>query len=253
MISKTLKISVVTVSYNAAATIEATILSVLDQTYDNIEYLLIDGGSTDGTVDIIRRYSEDIHNGHRIAYWVSESDHGIYDAMNKGISAATGDYIYFIGSDDTLLDKNVFKEVVSWMKAGYNTIYYGDVIFQPEGRKYCGKFSKWDLIRRNICHQAIFYPSLILKKYPFKLEYKAYSDYYENILFMGLGIKFEYIPVIVCNFTIGGFSIAGDEKFMADRGNIIATNLGKLASLYFNIRVKYIPMIWDMITSNKKV
>lgn len=79
-----MKISVVTVCYNAADTIEKTILSVLNQTYHDIEYIIIDGGSTDGTVEIIRKYAD------KIAYWVSEPDKGIYDAMNKGIEVATG-------------------------------------------------------------------------------------------------------------------------------------------------------------------
>ena len=83
-----MKISVVTVCYNAADTIEKTMLSVLNQAYHDIEYIIIDGGSTDGTVEIIRKYAD------RIAYWVSEPDKGIYDAMNKGIKVATGEYIY---------------------------------------------------------------------------------------------------------------------------------------------------------------
>ena len=87
-------ISVITVSYNAVSTIEQTILSVINQTYSNIEYIIIDGGSTDGTIDIIRRYED------KIAYWVSEPDRGIYDAMNKGASKANGEYIAFLNSDD---------------------------------------------------------------------------------------------------------------------------------------------------------
>ena len=87
-------ISVVTVSYNAVSTIEQTIISVLNQMYSNIEYIIIDGGSTDGTVDIIKRYDD------KIAYWRSEPDRGIYDAMNKGILQAKGEWIYFIGASD---------------------------------------------------------------------------------------------------------------------------------------------------------
>ena len=95
---KKIIISIITVSYNAVKTIEQTISSVVNQSYSNIEYIIIDGGSTDGTVDIIKKYED------RIAYWVSEPDGGIYDAMNKGIKVATGDYIQIIGADDFLIN-----------------------------------------------------------------------------------------------------------------------------------------------------
>ena len=98
-------ISVVTVSYNAVSTIEQTILSVINQTYPNVEYIIIDGGSTDGTVDIIKKYAD------KIAYWVSEPDKGIYDAMNKGVVVATGEWINFMNAGDIFTDSDVIDKL----------------------------------------------------------------------------------------------------------------------------------------------
>ena len=92
-----LKISIITINYNNKSGLEKTIESVLQQTYDNIEYLVIDGNSTDGSKDVIKKYK------HRISYWVSEPDSGIYNAMNKGGTKATGDYLLFLNSGDVLL------------------------------------------------------------------------------------------------------------------------------------------------------
>lgn len=91
-------ITVITVSYNAVSSIEDTIKSVINQSYKNIEFIIIDGQSTDGTVDIIKKYEK------QIAYWTSEPDNGVYDAMNKGIDKSTGEWIIFLGADDILLD-----------------------------------------------------------------------------------------------------------------------------------------------------
>lgn len=97
------KITVITVVYNRVNTIEQTISSVVNQRYPNFEYIVIDGGSTDGTVEVIKKYEKDI------AYWVSEKDNGIYDAMNKGVQAASGDYIEIIGSDDCLCSYDILE------------------------------------------------------------------------------------------------------------------------------------------------
>ena len=125
-------ISVVTVSYNAVSTIEQTILSVINQTYPNVEYIIIDGGSTDGTVDIIKKYAD------KIAYWVSEPDKGIYDAMNKGGLKTTGDFIQFLNAGDWLENEHViekiFKDYLIFISrlCRYNCAYFYEVTDVPE-------------------------------------------------------------------------------------------------------------------------
>ena len=137
-----MKISVVTVCYNAVKTIEETILSVVDQTYDNVEYIIIDGSSTDGTVDIIKKYapggSEYGKHHHAITYWVSEPDKGMYDALKKGFERCTGDIMCWINADDFYY-KSAFSTVadffgqnptIKWMR-GYNVSYneYSQIVY----------------------------------------------------------------------------------------------------------------------------
>ena len=114
--------SIITITYNAVRLVEQTLLNVLSQSYPNIEYIVIDGGSTDGTVDIIRRYESGL------AYWVSEPDKGIYDAMNKGLQKATGDYVWFINAGDTLCSSDTVQSVVSKLqkRKALPDIIYGE-------------------------------------------------------------------------------------------------------------------------------
>src|SRR5690606_2467889 len=99
------KLSVITIVYNNVKDIERTILSIITQTYDNIEYIIIDGGSTDGTLDIIKKYQ------HKVSQWVSEPDKGIYNAMNKGLKMSSGDYILFMNSGDEVYDQRTVEKV----------------------------------------------------------------------------------------------------------------------------------------------
>lgn len=219
------KISIVTVVFNGIKTLESAILSVVCQNYNNIEFIIIDGGSTDGTLDIIKKYED------KITFWQSEPDKGIYDAMNKGLDKASGDWLMFLGCDDLLL--NVIDQVVSIMK-NKSTIYYGNSFFNKELLIYDGKFNGFKLSKRNICHQAIFYPKLAYKKKNYDLRYKLLSDYSYNIICYGDSeLNFEYIPVLVSIFNqYGSCNQNIDELFLKDKYLIVSDNLSLFYSLY---------------------
>lgn len=202
------KISVVTVCYNTVNDIEKTILSVVDQTYDNIEYIIIDGGSSDGTVDIIKKYAEGgseygKHNN-KIAYWVSEPDKGIYDAMNKGIKVATGDYINFMNAGDSFAAKSTVSDV--FHKSLINgDIIYGDWNVCLDNSKYLRHPLDKKYIKRQIpfCHQAAFYNLDYHKKNLFPAYLKLTGDY--KIVFDAYHkdkLIFQYIPLLIANYDI---------------------------------------------------
>lgn len=130
-----MKISIVTVTYNASTTLEATMLSVFNQTYSCVEYIIIDGGSTDDTINIIGKYAD------KLSYWVSEPDKGIYDAMNKALKIVTGDFLIFMGADDLFYNNDVIQNVVSQI-SDIDAVYYGSVLFKGIGTKHLGKFNK---------------------------------------------------------------------------------------------------------------
>ena len=113
-------ISIITIVYNGSNTLEKTIQSIINQDYKNLEYIIIDGNSTDGTQQIIEKYSN------KISYWISEKDKGLYDAMNKGLIRATGDYVWFINSGDLIPTETTISEIFQNREVPYADVYYGD-------------------------------------------------------------------------------------------------------------------------------
>ena len=188
-------ISIITVSYNAVSTIEATILSVINQTYSNLEYIIIDGGSNDGTVDIIKKYKDEI------TYWISEPDKGIFDAMNKGIEIATGKWINFMNCGDSFYSINTIEEVVKMMSIDFGIIY-GDINVIKDRKEYLYKSSNIETITKNLpfCHQSSFTSTTILKEKKFNINYKLCADY--NFFFTLYKEKknFQQIPLTIANF-----------------------------------------------------
>lgn len=175
-----MKVSIVTVCYNSAKDIEQTILSIVNLNYDNIEYIVIDGASTDGTVDIIKKYaeggSESRKHRHHISKWVSEPDKGIYDAMNKGIAAATGDYIINMNAGDKLLDIPV-----KCLEEAQRKKYAGvcGCIVDEYGKVYRPEFNYKVRLYNTLPHQALFYNRQKMGRYD--LQYKIVSDYDYNL------------------------------------------------------------------------
>jgi glycosyltransferase involved in cell wall biosynthesis len=202
------KVSIITVCYNSVQTIEQTIQSVVNQTYRNIEYIIIDGGSTDGTVDLIRQY--DSH----LSYWVSESDKGIYDAMNKGIRKAKGDIIGIINSDDWYEPNAVSFCVHSLLENSSYDGVCGNLIFYQESSKlvmrehYCS-IPGLDALKKRmtIAHPTVFVRKDFYKKYGlFDTCFKIAADYDLLLRASMLGAKIGYIPHTLVNFRLGGIS-----------------------------------------------
>ena len=169
------KISIITVSFNAVNTIEQTITSVLNQKYNNYEYIIIDGESTDGTVDIIKKYED------KITCWISEQDNGIYDAMNKGIAHANGDYIQIIGADDCFCNDESLTSIVSQLSNDIDILSACEYVIVDGNRqfKYSNAFAKnKDNYRGGMVpHAAMLVKKSIYNKYKFDESYKIVADY----------------------------------------------------------------------------
>jgi len=202
-------ISVVTIVFNGEAYIEETILSVLNQAYDNIEYIIIDGGSTDLSCEIIKKYED------KIDYWLSEKDNGIYDAFNKGISLCTGKYVGLINADD-YYNLNAIKTVVqAHLQFPEIDIFYGDMYLHNEKhhRKKRMNALSLDNLDSDICvnHPTCFVRRKIYNDFQFDLNYRLSADYDLIIRFFKNNFKFHYIDKIIANMRDGGVSTAFDK------------------------------------------
>ncbi|MGR0481939.1 MAG: glycosyltransferase family 2 protein [Candidatus Electronema sp. V4] len=212
-------ITVITVVLNRAQYLEETILSVVGQTYENVEYIIIDGGSTDGTLDIIRKYE------HAIDYWVSEKDAGIYDAMNKGVLLSTGDSVGIINSDDWY-ELDAIRNV-----ADYNfvskKIFHGDMkIYKNDEYFYTCFFSAKKIKKGMIfCHPTMFVGIGIYKRYGcFNVTYRIAADWDLMLRFCGNKCDFVYIKKKLANFRLDGKSSKIDYSSSIEKALIRINN-----------------------------
>ncbi len=232
-------ISIITVVFNGEKHLEQTIQSVINQTYDNVEYIIMDGGSTDGTLDIIKKYEE------QIDYWVSEKDNGIYDAMNKGITLATGAIIGLINADDWY-EKNTIEEIVDTFNIdSHADIVYGLLRHIKNNIEY-----KIEAQNHNfLCDRMIPHPTCFVKKTVYNklnnynIQYRAAADYDFMLRAKSANFNFIKIDEVLANFRIGGISnvskMGAIESLEIRRKNkLISLKYYLVRILFFKIREK---------------
>ncbi|GAB6392004.1 MAG: glycosyltransferase family 2 protein [Treponematales bacterium] len=194
-------VTVVTVVRNGGATLEETILSVVNQTYRNVEYIVVDGASTDGTLDIIRKYED------RIDYWVSEPDRGIYDAMNKGIGLATGEWIVMLNSDD-YFEQDACQTIITAILKEKHPVYYAiaRVIDSTGNTLYLQASTVNYISKQSIAHQTAFVSRKIYQSERYSLKYHSASDYDFFSRLAKMGISFCFIEKVIVNYRLNGVS-----------------------------------------------
>lgn len=243
------KISIITIVYNNVRDIEHTILSVINQTYHNIEYLIIDGASTDGTLDIIQKYRGSIDT------LVSEKDAGIYDAMNKGLAKATGDYVLFLNSGDELFDNHTIQTIVTKGKGA--DIIYGETKLVDEERKIIGdrrhkapaQFD-WKSFQygMNVCHQAIYVKREIAQ--PYDLQYKLSADVDWVICAAKQAKTTQNVNCYVARYLVGGMSQKRHKQSLNERYDIFKKHYGTVQN-WFNHGIIALRLIKHRLSNGK--
>ena len=216
------RFSIIIPTFNADKYIEKCLHSILKQSYSDYEIIIVDGASTDSTIDITRQFTESgllkIH---------IEKDNGIYDAQNKGLSYAKGDWIIFLGADDYFNDRNILLKISSITNENHD-IVYGNVIvagntpWAHDGAIYDGQFCDQKILIKNICQQAIFYNKKVFSKRAFNTKYRICADWDFN-LYAWKQFKFSYFDINICTFNAGGTSTKNlyDSSFINDYQNNI--------------------------------
>lgn len=221
------RVSIITVVFNGIDLIEKTIQNVLSQTYQNINYVIIDGGSTDGTVDVIKKYSD------KIGFWSSGPDSGIYDAMNKGIDAATGEYIWFINVGDEIYETTTLSKIISGTSI-IADVYYGHTqLIYPKGlvKKIAIPPNKltWKSLAGGrgsivLCHQSVIFKKALVCHYD--LTYQFTSDHDWMIQALKKCKIIVNTQLVLSKYALGGFTGKNNLQCWKDRFKIVYKHYG---------------------------
>lgn len=235
------KISIITVCYNAVSCLEETILSVINQSYDNIEYIIIDGKSTDGSVELIKKYSE------RISYWVSEPDKGIFNAMNKGLQAATGEWINFMNAGDVYVSSTVISDIFNKCELSLYDVLYGDTMSDKGKLKlkpfFNASLRKFLPVPMGIVHQSIFVKTKLARTVGFNEEFSVSADYNMMMTIYRNGGIFKYIEIPVALFDTNGYSFNNMKKQLIEE-SVICEKTTIFHKFVNNIKYLYRKMVY---------
>lgn len=232
--SKTI-MTVITVVYNAANCLEKTIQSVINQTYKNIEYIIVDGGSNDGTLDIIRKYED------RITYWQSESDNGIYDAMNKAVNLTTGEWINFMNAGDIFYNGYVIESVNNLIKKNDDIVYgnsftYDNILLKIKNP------SLWNMLcERMVCHQSIFARRKLFDEYHFDTNYKIVADRKWIAICLRNNKKIRHLNIPVNYYDLNG--VSGNRIKYYKESQLLQKELYGILGLFFTFAKRFIKKI----------
>lgn len=227
-------LTVITVVYNAADELERTIENVLQQSAANFEYIIIDGGSKDGSVDVIKKYSQ------RISNWVSERDGGIYDAMNKGVRLASGQFVVFMNAGDLFYDPDSIKDIIEQIKAaGDPTIIYGDAqIISDKGRHIQNQHNRHLDLTKSIIHQSMILRRSMLLENPYNANYRIMADY-DNLLSVSVQSpdKIHYVHRTICIYNKFGVSSRPLYTYFHEYYEVARKRMPFMKFVYFNFYI----------------
>jgi glycosyltransferase involved in cell wall biosynthesis len=262
------KISIITINYNDKVGLEKTLNSVVNQTFKEFEYIVIDGGSTDGSKEFLEQ------NADKITYWISEKDSGIYNAMNKGIRIAKGDYLLFLNSGDDLCTLDILKQVEQEID-GTKDLYYGDAIFKYSHGdnivKFPDKLTFEFFTHNSLCHQASFIKRTLFEDiFYYNEDLKIISDWEFMVYSLCIkNISYKHLDINVSFYSLDGISSNPNSKvvikqetdivmnkyfpmFISDYDNFVETKneltnllrFKRVEQLYF---IKKFPIAWSFL------
>ena len=211
-----MNLSIITVNLNNLEGLKKTIDSIVSQTFTDFEWIVIDGGSTDGSKELIEEYSS------HFAYWVSEPDKGIYNAMNKGIVVAQGEFLIFMNSGDSFASTDVLMNVSGFLKDA--DIVYGDTnLVNPDGTystlKYPEDISMRQMYKGTICHQASFIRKTLFSEMKYNERLRIVSDWEFFVRMLIEDKTFKHIPFVICDYAIDG--ISSKDSLVEERSRLV--------------------------------